>query len=152
MIGPAFKLCSDNRGVATIELALLAPLLAALTIGVVDLSNAFGRKLALEQATQRAVEKVMQTTVDDTVESVIKAEAAAQAGISEDNVTVTYQLECDEVVQADYETSCPTGQKEARYLLVTATDSYTPVFSLHFAGVHADGTYHLRATSGLRTQ
>ncbi|WP_158581988.1 TadE/TadG family type IV pilus assembly protein [Sphingomonas edaphi] len=137
---------------ATIELALLAPMLAVLTIGVVDISNAFGRKLALEQATQRAVEKVMQTTVDDTVESVIKAEAAAQAGISEDNVTVTYQLECNQVVQSDYEASCPSGQKEARYLMVTATDRYTPMFSLHFSAINADGTYHLTATSGLRTQ
>ena len=33
-----------------------------MTIGVVDISNAFGRKLTLEQAAQRAIEKIMQTT------------------------------------------------------------------------------------------
>ena len=37
------RLKRDRRGVATIELALYAPMLAFITIGVVDMSNAFGR-------------------------------------------------------------------------------------------------------------
>jgi len=139
-------------GVATIELALYAPILATLTIGVVDMSNAFGRKLALEQATQRAIERVMQTTADTTVEQTIKDEAADQANVPEDQVTVTYRLECDQVVVDDYEASCDVSQDEARYLMVTVTDSYTPMFPVHFAGINDDGTYHIRATSGMRTQ
>lgn len=148
----ASLLINDRRGSVTIELALLAPLLATFIIGVVDLSNAFGRKLALEQATQRAVEKVMQTTVTDTVEAVIKAEAAAQANIPISAVTVTYRLECNQVPQANYDDSCPTGQREARYLMVRAVDRYTPMFPVRFSGLKDDGTYHLSAESGLRTQ
>jgi hypothetical protein len=35
---------------------------------------------------------------------------------------------------------------------VTVTDTYTPMFPIHFAGLNADGTYHLSATAGMRTQ
>ena len=45
-----------------IELALVAPVLALMVIGIVDMSNAFSRKLALEQGAQRASRKIMQTT------------------------------------------------------------------------------------------
>ena len=147
------RLRSDVRGVATIELALYAPLLATLTIGVVDMSNAFGRKLALEQAAQRAIERVMQTTADTTVEETIKQEAAEQADIPEEQVTVTYRMECNQVLQDDFENDvCSTGEDEARYLMVTVTDTYTPMFPVHFSGINADGTYHISASAGMRTQ
>lgn len=143
----------DDRGVATIELALYAPILALMTIGVVDMSNAFSRKLALEQAAQRSIERVMQTSADDTVEEVIKAEAAAQAGIPAANVTVTYRMECNMVVEPDFDNGvCAAGADEARYLIVNVTDTYTPMFPVHFAGIGEGGKYHISATAGMRTQ
>ncbi len=142
----------DERGAAIIELAMAAPVLALMTIGIVDMSNAFGRKLALEQAAQRAIEKVMQTTEDDTVESVIVSEAATQGNVPTDNVEVEYILECDGSKQSDPEGNCPSGQREARYLTVEVTDTYTPMFPVHFAGIKSDGKYHISATAGMRTQ
>ncbi len=53
-------------------------MLATLVFGVVDMSNAFSRKLALEQGAQRALEKIMQTTNDDTVEGTLETEAVCQ--------------------------------------------------------------------------
>ena len=44
-----------------IELALVAPILASLLIGMVDISRAYSAKLPIEQAAQRAIEKVQQT-------------------------------------------------------------------------------------------
>jgi Flp pilus assembly protein TadG len=148
------QLKRDRRGVAIVELALYAPLLATMTIGVVDMSNAFGRKLALEQATQRAIERVMQTTSDTTVEETIKAEAADQADVPAEQVTVTFQLECDQEVQDDFDNdTCAAGEDEARYLMVTVTDVYEPMFPVHFAGYSStDGGYPIRATAGMRTQ
>src|SRR3954466_177740 len=72
------RLLKSERGAAVIELALVAPILALLTIGMVDLSNAYSRKLALEQGAQRAVEKIMQTTEDTTVEDTLTTEAVCQ--------------------------------------------------------------------------
>src|SRR5438067_4764893 len=100
------RLTTDNRGAAVIELALIAPVLLLLLVGIIDISNAFNRKIALEQGAQRAIEKVMQSTADNTEQDSLKAELICQInGINDDgtcksspittrDVTVTYRLEC----------------------------------------------------------
>ena len=49
------KLARSTRGAATIELALVMPILTTMLIGVVDITTAFNRKLELEQAVQRSI-------------------------------------------------------------------------------------------------
>jgi Flp pilus assembly pilin Flp len=142
----------DERGAAVIELALTAPFLALLTIGIIDVSQAFGRKLTLEQAAQRAVEKVMQTTGETTPEETIKAEAAAQGDISEDDVTVSYRLECNGEEEVDFDIECEVGESETRYLLVTVNGTYTPMFPAHYFGNDDDDVYHMSAQAGVRTK
>jgi len=162
MIGFLKKIRRSKGGTATIELALAAPVLATMVIGVSDISIAYGKKLELEQAAQRAMEKVMQTTGEDTPENTIKKEAVCQyngtapdattgvcAGtITSDNVTVTYSLTCNATVTA-YTSDCTTGQTEVRYITVIVRNNYTPMFDLHF-GTNADGTYHLAGQAGVR--
>jgi len=153
MMKRILKLGRDTRGVATIELALFAPILATMVIGVVDMSNAFSRKLACEQAAQRAIEKVMQTTGDDTPAQTIIDEASDQANIDPSQVTVNYRLECDQVYVEDYDADCATGETEARYIEVEVTDVYQPMFSLHFGSFNGDdGGYRISAKAGMRTQ
>src|SRR3954451_24662175 len=100
------RLAADSRGAAIVELALVAPILGLMVVGIVDLSNAFSKKLTLEQGAQRAIERIMQTTASDTVEGTLKTEAVCQVNgtnadgtcktspITTANVTVTYRLEC----------------------------------------------------------
>ena len=141
----------DDRGAAVIELALVAPILALMTIGIIDVSQAFGRKLTLEQAAQRAIEKVMQTTGTTTPEETIKEEAAAQGDVSKDDVVVSYRLECDGEEKEEFDTECDEGQTEARWLMVTVSGSYEPMFPAHFFGDESDKIYHMTATAGMRT-
>jgi Flp pilus assembly protein TadG len=165
---------ADESGAAIIELALVAPIFALMTIGVVDMSNAYSRKLALEQGAQRAVEKIMQTTQDDTVENTLTTEAVCQVNgttngvcntspITAADVTVTFRLECNAsgTITAQTTTNattfdtftCPSGSTAASYIQVQVNDKYTPMFPIHFAGLSSsDGTYHLSATAGMRTQ
>ena len=167
------RLKSDTRGAAVIELAIVAPILATMVIGMTDISMAYARQLELEQGSQRAIEKVQQTTGDDTVEDTIKNEAVCQVNgtnadgscksspITTANVTVTYRLECtggsgtsaqettDSAAFADF--VCGSDESRASYLRVEVRDTYTPMFSIHF-GTAADGKYHLAATAGVRTQ
>lgn len=162
MIGLLQSLRRDEGGTAVIEFAFIAPVLALMTIGVVDMSNAFGKKLQLEQAAQRSVEKVMQTTGLLTVEETIAAEAVCQYNgtnsdgsckttpITTANVTVVHRLECNGVVSANLD--CASGETESRWVQVTVTDNYTPMFPVKFSGVNADGTYHLSAVVGMRTE
>ncbi|MEO6248383.1 MAG: TadE/TadG family type IV pilus assembly protein [Sphingomicrobium sp.] len=166
---------TDRRGAVVIELALVAPVLAVLAIGVVDMSNAFSRRLALEQGAQRAIEKIMQTTDDTTVEATLANEAVCQVnGVNSDgtcktspittaNVTVTYRIECTAsggavTVQSNSDAAifntyvCASGSSTAKYLSVNVTDKYTPIFPLHFSAFDADGTYHIATTAGMRIQ
>ena len=162
MIRRLRTLARDNRGAAIIELAFAAPILATMVIGVTDISIAYGKKLELEQAAQRAIEKVAQTTGESTPADTIKKEAVCQynrvntdgtcktAPITAANVAVSYSLKCDGVVQ-DYLTDCTSTQTEVRYITATVTDTYTPMFDLHF-GTQPDGTYHLAGIAGVRVQ
>jgi Flp pilus assembly protein TadG len=171
------SLGADKRGAAVIELALVAPVLGLLVIGIVDISNAFSRKLALEQGAQRAIERIMQTTADTTVEATLKTEIVCQVNgtnadgtcksspITTSNVTVTYRLECTDsggaiTTQTDTDAdtfdtyTCASGTvTEARYIEANVTDKYTPLFPIHFSAFNtSDGTYHLSATAGMRTE
>ncbi len=160
MIARLKKLGRDEGGAVLIELALAAPILALMIMGISDISIAYGKKLELEQAAQRAIEKVMQTTGKATAEETIKTEAVCQYngvssggvcstdGIDASDVTVTYSLKCDGAVTA-YNTDCADGQTALRYIQATVADQYSPMFPVHF-GTKPDGTYHLSATAGVR--
>src|SRR3954471_9820265 len=113
------QLAANERGEAVIEMAMVAPVLALGVIGIVDMSNAYSRKLALEQGAQRAIEKIQQTTQDDTVDDTLKNEAVCQVDgtdssgncitttpITTANVTVNYRLEC---TNADGSVEVKTG-------------------------------------------
>lgn len=150
MVRKLFRLARDTRGAAIVEMAMVAPLIATMVVGVVDLSNAFGRKLKLEQASQRAIEKIMNTTADTTVEATLKSEAAEQAGVPISNVTVNYRLECNGTVTSA--TDCAAGETASEWISVEVVDTYTPLFPLHLAGINADGTYHIKSTAGMRIQ
>ena len=109
------RLLGHDRGAAVIEMALIAPVLALGVIGIVDVSNAYSRKLALEQGAQRAVEKIADTTENSTVESTLVNEVKCQVNGSTtttttnngvatttttcntsptQNITVNWRLEC----------------------------------------------------------
>ncbi|HZU50461.1 MAG TPA: TadE family protein [Sphingomicrobium sp.] len=165
----------NERGAAVIELALVAPVLALTVVGIVDMSNAFSKKLGLEQGAQRAIEKIMNTTGDSTVESTLANEVQCQVngstttgGVTTCNtsptqtITVTWRLDCttggtttsqsttNSATYDGYVSAC-TGTK-AGYVQVNVTDKYTPLFPIHFAAFNSgDSTYHLSATAGMRT-
>jgi len=170
------SLFRQERGAAVIELALVAPVLALTVIGIVDMSNAYSRKLALEQAAQRAVEKIGQTTETATVEATLSNEAICQVNgvnadgtckatpITSSDVVVTWSLECTDsggttatqstTSSATYDafTCAPGTVRQARYLQVTVNDKYSPLFPIHFASFNSgDSTYHISATAGMRT-
>ena len=170
------KLVKDDRGAALIELAMVAPVLLTMMVGVIDMSNVYSRKLAIEQGAHRAIEKIMQTTEDSTVEATLASEVLCQVNgtnangtcktspLTASNVTVSYRLECKSAggaIASQTSTDpvafdnldCSAGTTEARYIKVAVTDKYTPMFPIHFGSFNSgDGTYHLSAAAGMRTQ
>jgi Flp pilus assembly pilin Flp len=91
----------DERGAGLVELALIAPMLAVLTVGIVDLTQGVTRRMQLHDAAHRTLEKVAARNFKldlksdgepDTV--LIEAEAEAAAGPGSE-ATVYSWLECD---------------------------------------------------------
>jgi Flp pilus assembly protein TadG len=147
----------DQQGTAVVELGLAAPILAVMLIGMVDLSNAYSRKLTIEQAAQRGVEKIMQTTEDGTVDTTARAEIVSAAGVPDANVTMTDNLECTNkstglrrVLTPDQDCDDAT-EYHSRYLLVTVTDEFSPMFPIKF-GANSNGKYPIKVRVGMRTQ
>ena len=73
------SLARESAGSVIVELALIAPILATMLIGLVDLSTAYSDKLRLEQVAQRTIEKVMQESFKVADAPTLKAEAEAAA-------------------------------------------------------------------------
>jgi len=147
------RLAKDDRGASIIELALVAPILASLLIGMVDLSRAYSHKLLLEQAAQRSIEKVQQYQATSSTYGTLQSEAATAAGVPASDVTVTYWLECNGAKQSNYDSSCPDGQAYGRWINVDIKGTFTPMFaSQYFPKANSDGTYTIHGQAGLRTQ
>jgi Flp pilus assembly protein TadG len=155
------RLARDDRGASIIELALVAPVLASLLIGMVDLSRAYSAKLQLEQAAQRAIEKVQQYQTTTSTYGTLQNEAAVAAGVPTSNVTVDYWLECNGVRESNYNDSCDTapmseggaGETQTRWLSVSVRGTFTPLFrSKYYPRANPDGTFTLNGIAGMRTQ
>jgi hypothetical protein len=141
----------------------VAPFLATLVIGMIDISRGYSAKLKLEQVAQRTVEKAMQGMQgDDSVDifDTLKAEAAETAEVDESAVEVRYWLECNGVSQntspstmpADYEKVCSDGERYSRHLNVEIEKGYTPMFATKWLGANSDGSFTLVGEAGIRVQ
>ena len=146
----------DERGTSVVEFALFAPILCVMLMGVTDVSMAYSRKLAVEQAAYRALEKISVGTVQADY-AFLKAEAAAAdgpGGIVEADVTVTPWRECNQVVQPTFAGTCGTGELISKYVRVSIATTYTPLFfegPLAATG-DADGIVALTAAAAVRVQ
>ena len=136
----------DGAGTVTIELAMVAPILAAMLIGLIDISHAYSSKLRLEQSAQRTVERVMQTSFKAADAATLKTEAEAAAGTGS-VATVTYWLECNAVRQTGssaWAGGCPDGQQIGRYMQVSIAKPHTALIW--------ERTWNITGVAGIRIQ
>jgi Flp pilus assembly protein TadG len=115
------SLAGDERGVSMVEFAFLLPLLALLVAGIIDLSQGFSHRFALQQALNRSLEIVQANRPDTDSEgsdvdyAYLVTEAATAAGVTPDKVTLTRWRECDGARQP-YIGQCAPGVEMARYV------------------------------------
>jgi Flp pilus assembly protein TadG len=159
MIRHIKRLARDEGGASIIEMALMLPVLSSLLIGMVDISRAYSAKLQLEQSAYRAIEKVQQYNTTESTYDTLRNEAASAANnagfttVTAADVTIDFWLECNGTRQANYDTTCPSGQTFARWITVDITAPFSPMFaSRRWPGANSDGTFTLHGRAGLRTQ
>jgi len=148
-----FTLARDERGTSLIEFGFIAPFLALLAMGVIDLSRGLAERFALAQAVNRSLELVQSRPAvaaadsDEVDYSFVKVEAMAAAGLKtgeEDQVTITRWLECDNEDRGNVNGDCEAGEESARYLRVRITKDFEGDF--YFAKIP------MVATGTVRTQ
>ena len=141
-----------ERGNSFIELALAAPLLISLLVGMVDISRAVSAKLQVVQVTQRTIERVQRTNFQVADLTVLETEAEAAAGGGA-NATVSAWLECgSSTTKLAYTSSCATGEAYARFVGIEMTKNFTPMFSTKFFPGAVNGQVPLTGKAGVRVQ
>ena len=164
MIARGFlSLRSDQRGAAIIELALAAPILAAIVIGMSDLARGYSMKLMLEQAAQRTIEQVEnQKSVASAYDTTVRTEATnamTDAGYATGNtITPDSWAECSSngttwTRTASFTTDCTGSDISARYVKVTISRKFAPmVRSRAWPGANSDGTITVSGSAEVRIQ
>jgi Flp pilus assembly protein TadG len=156
------RLRDDQRGAAVIELALSAPFLAALIIGMSDMACAYSMKLICEQAAQRTIEQVQQQksvgTSYNTALSTEAASAMTAAGYSTGNtITPDSWVECSSngttwTRQTNFTDACAAGEMTTRYVKVTISRNYSPLFTSWGWANAVDGVIPLSGYAEVRVQ
>lgn len=152
----AFRaLRSDERGAGLVEMALVAPLLGLFTVGIVDLSQAASQRFAMQQAVDRSLQMLVANPqqgdpADDGIDySYVAEEAAAAAGVPEEDVELETWLQCQgdgqvRKLEFDDPDGCEEGEDTARYLSLDMSDA--------FQGKVWIGTIDLVASGAVRIQ
>lgn len=143
------SLLRDERGTSLIEFGFLVPFLAALSMGIIDLSRGLAERFAIQQAVNRSLELIQArpavagaTATDlDYNFALVEAQAAAGTGAT---VTMTRWLECDGTEQAQVTATCTDDEDTARYLRIR--------IAKNFQGEFYFSTIPMTATGAVRTQ
>jgi Flp pilus assembly protein TadG len=150
MIRLPSRLWSDKRGAALIEFALLAPVLALLVGGVIDLSEGLSERYKLQQAVNRSLEQLHSKPAEaaanqkDVDFSFLVTEAATAAGVPAAQVTLTKWLQCDSTKQASWDGSCTTGQDTARYVNLQIVKTFNGFFFMKSKQMTATGAVRVQ--------
>ena len=167
------SLAADERGTSVVELAFVAPILSLLTMGIIDLSGAFSRRMELTQGANRALERLASDDFDvpqdangEPTYSGIAEDAAAAAGVPVEQVEVIGWLECDGVEQDEDVETCPADTSAdctvptppahcepvvARYVQIRIEDDFDPMFGSILA-TQTDGTFPLWVEAAMRIE
>ncbi|HKC03874.1 MAG TPA: TadE/TadG family type IV pilus assembly protein [Sphingomicrobium sp.] len=155
------RLRASEHGAALVELALVAPMMAAMVIGMTDLSRAFSMKLRLEQAAQRTIEKIQQqkSVATSSYNSALSTEAtsaATEAGFGTGNtITADSWRECgSSTTHEDFTGDCASSSDAvSRYVSVEIANSFTPMFpSRHWPNANSNGDIVVKGYASVRIQ
>jgi Flp pilus assembly protein TadG len=142
------RLALDERGTALIEFGFLAPFLALLTLGVIDLSYGLAARFQLQQAVSLSLELVQSQprTADPETGLVdytfVETQAKAAAG-TDAIVKMDVWLECNET-EKKYNESCAAGEDTARYLRVKISRDFHGDFYFDTIPMSAAGTLRIQ--------
>lgn len=144
----------DERGNALVEAAIVMPVLATLFAGATDMSQAYAKKIRIQQAAARSIELATASGYNNPAFNTLQDDAATAAGVPSSSVVVDKWLECNGTRQSSFSGTCATGQFIARYVSINIAGQYRPFFAtaLRYAHVSPDGNLALSGYAAVRVQ
>lgn len=133
------RLFRDQSGVGFVELALAAPLLALMFLGMIDMSRVIATRVDLEQAAQRTTDLALGKRPPNGSTTYLVNEAVAASGVPASDVTVTLTCECDGVVQNKFTDICSPGQITKRFASVSIKKQVSTGFNWRIVGAMFTG-------------
>lgn len=144
------KILGDNRGTGLIELAIAAPVLLILVLGISDLGRVLSQGHMLRQAVNRSLE-LAQGSTREIDYSFLADEAAAAARVPREQVVFEQWLLCNSTRKV-WTDDC-NGGESARYVKLTVFSYFQPFFgTMWYANAQPDGTVKLTAHGSLRVR
>jgi Flp pilus assembly protein TadG len=140
------RLCRDRSGNNMIELALVAPFIIAITLGVIDFGRGAHASMSLRSAARVGAEYVSRTGDLDKVTAVVTE--AAQLKASTLVVTSNMFCECEGTGSATCGTYCRDGTIARRFISITTEQNFSTLFPYPFV----DNPMHLSGRAILRVQ
>lgn len=124
-------LTGSGDGSVVIEFAFIAPLLALLGLGTVDVTRMVARRTQLQAAMSESVQIVLAASPDnDSKVSALKTVLSSTTGVSTDNITVATVYRCGvDTTYVSLPGYCPVTGEIAKYLRLTVTDTFTPLWT-----------------------
>ena len=121
----------DARGTMAIETAIVAPVLAMLSVGGFEVSAMVARQTELQSASSEAESIALAAAPDDAAKrTTLKNVIMASTGLNTSQVTVTNTYRCGAAtVLVATASSCATGTIVSTYVQIQLTDSYTPTWA-----------------------
>ena len=122
------SLVADRAGSMAVETAIIAPVLALMSLGTFQVSALVARQQELQLAAAQAAGIAMASAPDsDTKRATVKNILKTQLGLSDSQVQVVPQFRCDQDPDyVDAFADCSAGSIVASYLKISINDTYTP--------------------------
>ncbi|MXO95686.1 hypothetical protein GRI34_04530 [Erythrobacter aquimaris] len=152
MITAISKLARSTRGNATIEVALVMPLVLAMALGGIDFAMGYRHKVEMQQTAQLGAEYVMGTLENVPPDAVVAAAIANASGLPVGSIKVNTTLECDGVKQTVGAPFCvnPTAV-ETKYMTITVNEDWEPMLNIKGIADYATKQNHVGSVT-IRTK
>ncbi len=120
------RLIHDDRGTSLIELAIVAPVLAGLMLGMVDVSLLVQRRLELQEATAQLANIAAATPPNAVTLAGLRTAGARLAQVPEDQITLALGIRCNNGPFQAMDSICDVGQQRSDMLTIRLQDQFGP--------------------------
>lgn len=120
----------NSEGASAVEFAIMAPVFAMLIVGTLDIGTIINDRIKVHNIASSVAEYAAKAADDTDIDTV----AQEMHGEDYAGVTLTSDFECecvDGVVQACPLTCADPDDYQRRFVSVSATQNFTPIFSYH---------------------